>query len=188
MKPLTACRGTDLNWSVCSVAKCRWENPSKNLFMAASNSKGRRTVQLRKHLDDNTQRTGRTIHPNACFISRLSIFPRHAALSVPLLVLLGNSGGLSRTHCTSIIVVQVQLNSRWHLFEIRGSFHCQNCKIFLLRRPVVKYTRFCQKGTTKKIQIKSIIGRISLILVSLESSIRGLSTWHICHLGNPIVS
>ena len=56
-------------------------------FMAASNSKGRHTVQLRKHLDDNTQRTGRTIHRNACFNSRLSIFPRHAALSVPLLVL-----------------------------------------------------------------------------------------------------
>ena len=63
----------------------------------------------------------------------------------------------------------MQLNSRWHLFEIRGSFRCQNCKIFLLRRPVVKYTRFCQKGTTKKIQIKSIVGRMSPILVSLES-------------------
>ena len=99
MKPLVATVVTQICTDRLLSRDMSMRKSEQNLFMAALNSKGRRTVQLRKHLDDNTQRTGRTIHQNACFNSRLSIFPRNAALSSS-----GNSGGLSRTQWASIIV------------------------------------------------------------------------------------
>ena len=114
--------------------------------------------------------------------------------SKPYLILFRNNGKWSRSpHVMAQICTGPSARSRNADEKIRAkifSWQRLTRRVVALyswenTRPVVKYTQFCQKGTTKKIQIKSIIGRISLILVSLESSIRGLSTWHICHPGNP---